>query len=239
MSVVGLIVCGRMLMLARRTREIPEFAMGGGLLSIMVLGAPLSGISQMPNLQGSYLGDGLLICGLAFCDIGIWLLYLFTWKVFRPSAAWARAVIYGLAVSLVVLTIFQLSSTFEGGTASEIRVRTQPYGLTFIAVVVLNFLWGSIESLYYYRQMLRRLALGLASPVVVNRFLLWGIGGATAVVTCLGLMVVTALGKNLLHDPLGQLMLGIGASLVATCWYLTFLPPRAYVVWVEQRASSA
>jgi hypothetical protein len=237
MSAVGLIVCGRMLLLARRTREIPEFAMGGGLLSIMVLGAPLSGFGRSDQMHGTDIGAALLIGGLAFSAVGIWLLFLFTWKVFRPTSAGARRLVVGLAGFLVVLSIAQLSVALGEGTPAEIRLETRPYGLAFIGVVVANFLWGSIESLAYRRRMLRQLAIGLASPALVNRFLLWGIGGAVAVVTCVGLMVITAIGGNLLQDPTGQLVLGVGTILVATCWYLTFLPPRAYLAWIDQRAS--
>ncbi|MFK7894917.1 MAG: hypothetical protein AB8G23_03725 [Myxococcota bacterium] len=39
------------------------------------------------------------------------------------------------------------------------------------AIRGIPFLWGFCEALRYYAQMRRRLTLGLADPVVANRFL--------------------------------------------------------------------
>ena len=39
------------------------------------------------------------------------------------------------------------------------------------------YLWTSVESLTWWRRMHRRVALGLADPVVANRFFLWGVLG--------------------------------------------------------------
>ena len=43
-------------------------------------------------------------------------------------------------------------------------------------------LWGAAESLRYFSMMRRRAKLGLADPLVTNRFLLWGLGIGAAMV---------------------------------------------------------
>lgn len=40
-----------------------------------------------------------------------------------------------------------------------------------------------------------------------------------------------------MRHPLGQLQVGVGASLVAVRCYLAFLPPRAYSKWIMGRSS--
>ena len=48
-------------------------------------------------------------------------------------------------------------------------------------MVVLAFAWGGFEALRYFFLLRRRQALGLADPVVTNRFLLWAIADWTEI----------------------------------------------------------
>lgn len=237
MIVVGLIVCGRMLLLALRTRQLPEAAMGTGLLCIMVLGAPVSAVSRMPSVYGTPLGNVLLTWGLVVSGLGIWLMYLFTWTVFRRESSWGRMLIYSIAAGLCVLTFFQLSTTLAAGSVAEAAIRARPFSLTYIVLVASLFLWTAVESFSYYVRLRKRLSIGLADPNVVNRFFLWGLGGVIVVVMCCGLAILISQGYNTMRHPLGQLQVGVAASLVASCWYLAFLPPRAYSEWIAGRST--
>jgi hypothetical protein len=64
-------------------------------------------------------------------------------------------------------------------------------------------------------------------PIVANRFLLWGLGGAIAVVMSPGVMAVSLQGHDAMQHPAGRIQVAVGTILIAACWYLAFLPPRA------------
>jgi hypothetical protein len=93
------------------------------------------------------------------------------------------------------------------------------------------------ESLRYHGLLRRRLALGLTDPVVVNRFLVWGVGAAAtcAMVTLLlGLYLngMTAMKNSLV----ASVVITASGLLFAVVPCLTFAPPGAYLRWVEKRA---
>ena len=90
--VVSLIVGVRLLGLARRTRQLAEFAMGIGLVPIAGLGYPLMMLARF----GEFLPEPArlaLLVGYQFCQIiGISFVALFNWRVFRPASRWAGRV---------------------------------------------------------------------------------------------------------------------------------------------------
>ena len=120
----------------------------------------------------------------------------------------------------------------------------------------LVFGWAFVESFRYYIMMRRRVALGLAEPVVTNRFLLWTLW--TAGLTILPLVVTAVRAVQLAHfgasDPASGLVfseeaawslavvrstvMGVGPVIIAALW-LSFFPPRSYVGWVRARAHPA
>ena len=105
-------------------------------------------------------------------------------------------------------------------------------------MVGLSFLWTALESLTYHRMLRRRLALGLADPVVVNRFLLWALSGLALVALCGGIGASILAGYAPLRDGPPLLCIG-GASVVASVtWYLAFLPPAGYVRFLRRRVGT-
>jgi hypothetical protein len=106
-------------------------------------------------------------------------------------------------------------------------------------MVGLCLAWTGLESLLFYRQMRRRLALGLADPVVTNRFLLWAVFG----VTTTAILVVNAgyhlAGVNTLNDPVCRLVTTLGAFVASSAMYLAFVPPAFYVRLLERGALPA
>jgi hypothetical protein len=103
-----------------------------------------------------------------------------------------------------------------------------------------TFFWASLESLVYWRLMRRRLALGLADPLVTNRFALWGMGlGAGAAGTTIAFL------GNLFGARYGGSGLVFEALIAATglvgaaTLFLAFLPPARYQRWLLRRAGAA
>ena len=106
-------------------------------------------------------------------------------------------------------------------------------------------LWVALEPLFYRRRLLRRLQLGLAEPLVVDRFLLWGCGSLTrtAMVVAGGITSLvehhTVLGSSL---PLtvGVLVFVSACGLfTAVAYWLTFFPTQRYARWVTRRDASS
>ena len=179
---MGCIVGATLLRRAARTRQLPEFAVGLGLFAFYALSRPLSIISaglgdsvgsgaQFLLLTGSTIGSGL----------GLFGLLLFTWQVFR---AWSRAATaaFGAALIGILVTRFGIMSDFLAVPESQVPSFADSPFWVGVSVVLWTgaWFWTSGESLRYYAMLRRRLRLGLADPVVANRFFLWGMGCGVA-----------------------------------------------------------
>ena len=160
---------------------------------------------------------------------------LFTWRVFRPADRWAGLLFGLIAGTMLTLSLNHLvvgHSTPGSGPAFWIGVLATLTGLA----------WAMADSFAYYRSSVRRLALGLTSAVVSNRFLLWSIWSGAA------MLIVVAKVSSILLFPLdGPFTTARGAvtvfqSLVGltcvTALTLTFYPPAAYKRWIESRSAA-
>jgi hypothetical protein len=65
--------------------------------------------------------------------------------------------------------------------------------------------------------------------------------GSTRATAILGVTLVacTLSGRNILTDPLSQMLINITGSVLVVTWALSFFPPKVYVLWVERRAAGA
>ena len=87
--------------------------------------------------------------------------------------------------------------------------------------------WGALESLRYWRVTQRRVALGLADPLVSASFLAWGISlgaGALGFALIWAALLALAPGEHL-SDGI-QLALSLCGIVAAAGLYLAFLPPQ-------------
>jgi hypothetical protein len=158
---------------------------------------------------------------------------LFTWRVFRPTNRWAALLFTMIAGSMLGLSVnhFVVGHATPGsGPAFWIGVLTTLVGLG----------WAMADSFAYYRSSVRRLALGLTTAVVSNRFLLWSIWSGTAM-----LILVAKVSSILLFDMDAPFTPARGAVTVfqstvgltcVTALMLTFYPPAAYKRWIESRS---
>ena len=123
-----------------------------------------------------------VVAGATTSHLGLMSHCVFTWKVFRPGARWARLIVGASALAAVIgfAGSYQLGIDAVG---SELAAR--PWTLFLMAVATLTFAWSGAESLAYHARLRRRLALGLIEPVVVNRLLLWGIASTVNTLGCL------------------------------------------------------
>jgi hypothetical protein len=226
--VVGL----RLLSLWRKTRQLPELCIGLGIVLISAVGMPLSVLGRLPNTVGTRFGNVVFAMGLSLACGGIALLFAFTWRVFRSDAGWARLAMLVASLAMVVLDLGLIRAASQGSTLSEVIPRTRPWAVGIVSMVVLAFAWGGFEALRYFHLLRRRQALGLADPVVTNRFLLWAVADWTAVVLCGSVAGFLLAGKAVLVDPLALCVIALTGTVMSATWYLTFFPPAAYLRYV-------
>lgn len=221
-SIVGI----RLLLLARRTRELPEFLLGAALLLGGTFGGPLEAAgSAMRAEVGPEVAGKLLLVGNIFGMIALAFHCVFIARVFRPSEAWAR----WLAGAIVVCPLAAIFGSAASGTFSNGEAPMFWFWIAQLGRVGASC-WLVVEGGRYYGMMKRRLQLGLADPMVTDRFLLWTIAGVAAIV-----LMLTAVPPMIL-DPVRDAVLlsldlvvfSIAGVTVSTLYFLTFLPPEAY-----------
>jgi hypothetical protein len=234
LSLAAALVLGiRLLRLAARTRGVPEFAIGasfllGGFLGFLfiLIGNPAAGLALSVPVT-----DTLFRLGMSLLGVGVCFTYLFVWQTFRPASSVVRA----LALTASVCILASLSAVW---TAPIEEALISPVHLFGEAVRLGGMLWGCSEALLYHAAMRRRLALGLADPVVTNRFLLWGIAMGAGVVASLTGLFMTLSGM-VTPGTWPYLILGISTTVSPVAQWLAFFPPRGYCEWVQGSAAEA
>jgi hypothetical protein len=237
---VGWGIGGRLLLLARRTRQLPELMLGLGVFCIGGLGYPLAFATTALIEAGSALAPYGLIASATACHLGLLAHSVFTWKVFRPQTAWARAAVIAVAAAALVGFVGNASVGF--GDPAEAEAGSARFALFMMAVSALTFAWSASESLAYHARLRRQLALGIANPVVVNRFLLWvnrfllwGVSSAASVIgTVVNAWFVWSSPLSVLH-PAALLASAVCGGAGAVVMLLTFVPPARYVRFIESR----
>ena len=217
------LVGGRLLALARRTRKLPELAFGAGFLLLGVVGQPIAVLARSP-LAGSPERAGVLLAvGLAAQSVGCLCLDVGTWRVFRPAPAWAAALVAGVAGLFVVSLVGHgLTVGFSGGTDRG--------GFYWAGLLARggSFAWCASEALLYHRQMRRRRRLGLADPVVANRFLLWAVASLGLVAAFLTFVAAKLSGVNAATSAPFLATSFTAALVCGVAMWLAFFAPQAY-----------
>lgn len=249
--VLSAVIGVRLLRLGARTRG-PEAWLGLYFLFAAFLGTILSSTVYMswadaklalPSDLRSLLHGVTLIC----TSIGFLGILVFTQRVFRPRETWARRCVHGGAVVLV-------ASLIGVGIAEGYEVRivnAWPYWIGF-AVRGAAMVWMAVESLRYGSQLRKRMRVGLADPLLVNRFLLWGLWAGTMsvlqlcdplarvwywAITGTTTEWVMEVGKPIIVAMIVSASL-LGGITAATL-FLTFFPTAAYRRWVAARSASS
>lgn len=214
------VVGARLMLLARRTRRLPELAIGSSLFLLGAIGYPLTILAR--NGVGGPEGSALLLgAGFAFENVGAAAMALATWRTFRRDSAWARWLFLVFAALLAGTWLAQAAR-------GEFAVANGIYWLAF-AGRALPFAWSAAESWHYYGRLRRRLAIGLAEPVVTDRFRLWAINtsAVTAAFAVFGIAVWMQVPVSTSPNVLASSSI---AGLVASVsMWLAFLPPDWYL----------
>jgi hypothetical protein len=231
---VSLTVGVRLLLLWRRTRQLPELLIGIGVLGIGPVGFGSSMFGSL--LAPSHPHSGVLLLGLGSLAVatGVVAKCVFNWRVYRPDAAWPRTVTFASAALLGVAFGVDLGRGFTSALAPG------PLYYVRTTIQVGALLWGAGEALRWWRLMRRRLALGLADPVVTNRFLMWGIGaGAAGVGSLVGVVAQVATGVSMREIGWVTASSSAHGMVAAIAIWLAFVPPAAYRRWIAGEAAPA
>jgi hypothetical protein len=225
----------RLLRISRRGGGTPERWLGTAFLSAGASAwlVPLAAREGLPTETARLIAFG----AQGGMSVAIACLVRFTWVVFRPGASPAR----WLAPALIAANL----AAFFAVVWSGMPVPVGRVGLGVLLARCTALFWLFLESTRYARRMRRRVRLGLADPIVANRFALWSIWtGALAGIPffVLGLRVAGLLEAPVPGEPLpaslratfAVLGAGCGVAVVA-CW-LAFFPPDAYRRWLAKRA---
>lgn len=232
--VVALVVGVRLVLLARRTRRLPELCIGMGVLGIGPVGFGFYVIAQQLG-TASPLHTLLTGTGMLAVAAGVCCKFVFNWRVYHPTHQALRLLVF--AVVLVHAATFAYQGLGPGFAAYN-DLNWSYYVRILLQIGAL--LWGSAEALRYWGLMRRRTRVGLADPVVTNRFLLWGIGaGAAGVGSLIGTLAQVAMGTSAYEVPWVLASSSAHGLVAALAMWLAFLPPSAWTRLVQRRAAAA
>jgi len=232
-AVSSICVGARCLVRGIRSRALPELSVGIGFLVGVLLGYLPETIATSTDLLSSNLSSAVLLGTQVAIRIAALAVMVFTIAVFHRDDA------LGLGLFLlVVLALVASWIAFPHFASHAESPRDRLWYEVFAVARSFAVAWGAAESLAYYRKSLRRVRIGLADPVVTDRFGLWGLGLAALA----GLMASTTLAAVAGVDPtsFGWVLLESTLGLVgALCLWLAFFPPRAYLARFEDAEASA
>jgi len=232
-SILAIVVGVRLLALSRRTQRVPERSLGVallltaglgyGLLMVGLVGRRAAGWDDAPEFY-----TWISTAGWILHNLGVSFMLDFVRRVFRPGAAWALVLQIGMTA---VLWGGWFVDALQGGLVAAIP---GPYFWLCFSVIGTYPLWMAVEAFNYWGMMRKRVTLGLAEPLVANRFLLWSIASICTMASIWTVEIPTFLGYERLSPDAAHIttftMIGTSVfGIVTICTYwLTFFPPDWY-----------
>ncbi len=231
--VASLTVGVRLLILGRRTRQLPELLIGLGVLGIGPIGFGIALIAELVRQQQPAAAPLMFGISLLAVGIGAFSVFVFNWRVYYPDNKSVQLLVW---IAGGALTATWLSDMVLSGFHNPYDFTPQYVCRSLIQVSCL--LWGSAEAFRYGFKLRRRLRLGLADPVVTNRFFLWGVGtGAAGIGSLIGLTTQAITGMPLFDVPWLTLSSSLHGLVAAVAMWLAFVPPARYLSRVRRLAS--
>ena len=221
----------RLVLLARRTRELPELMIGSCFLSGGAIGYPASvAVVLMPPgfLAAAKPVAWAAAVGLAVaaaCMLVAW------WRIYHPASRWAPWAVSLWSALLAAVCVIQAVRP-----VAEIAIGASPWAP--LRVIVQGGAYAAIawSGFRYHALLRRRLRLGLADPVITNRIWLWNI--AASAVTLQYSYSLAAPYLDSLFDAVSAAPAFVGTLgvLIAVCITHAFYPPQGYLRWIKRRA---
>jgi Co/Zn/Cd efflux system component len=233
-SIVGLVVGVRLLRLARRTRELPERLIGSAFLSGATFGYPTLVAADRLRAASPDPARMLLFAGWAGLVVASVCLLVFWRRVYHRERLAARRA-SALGGAFLVASLIGLVLTHAPGAEAA----ASPWFLPGLVAQGLAYALNGWASARYGRMLRRRLSLGLAEPVLVNRFLLWSLAAWAITLQYLYSTLRTVLTGTSSVDGVGAALVSSLGLVAAGSMVLAFLPPRFYLRRLERRSEGA
>ncbi len=232
--VAGTVVGARIVARAVRGREFSDFLVGFSLFILSIIAYPLGLIVAFAEVSLEQarivsIASGFVLA-LAWSSV-----FLFTQRVFRADEAWARVLAWGGIAALAYEAFAAIPYCLGARDLAALNSPANPsFWMTLAAIVV--YVWTAFEGVRCWTQARRRLKLGLAEPLVVNRFLMWAIVGVSALLSVLPTFVLGLAGAEGAGGVAARLSVAIGGLGAAVALQLGFMPPAAYRRWIDGSA---
>jgi hypothetical protein len=203
------------------------------------------GLPESPPWLSHIHAVGQLCMGVGFA-----MIFLFTQRTFYPASATAKLFVKVMCMAIAASLLVR---AFHEGFA--ISVSPGPMHWVFYFLRLSALLWASAASIVYWIRMRKRARLGLADPMVANRFLLWGLWAIGSSLTALAEPIArlvyaavageSATAADSIQGTAGSLIQTTLAITSVLCLFTTsvlwlaFFPTRRYREWITARAESA
>jgi hypothetical protein len=231
--IVGTTVGSRLLLLARRTRKLPELAIGTACLTMAVGGVLLCPIIFFAESWPDWLIFAISIISKLVFAVGASAVCIVSWRVFRPDRLWAASACAMASLTMLAAVLVQ---ALRGDATTHWALL--PENHVFWWVRIATYSWTGFESLRYAGMMRRQARLGLGDPLVAAQIRLWGVA-STAIAAMVALWAVAPhLGYTSVRNwPSGMFVANSLGLLAACSLHLAFLPPLAWRRWIQQRSA--
>jgi hypothetical protein len=218
---------------SRETRGLPELFLGLAFVfnGLSYLFADLPSLIGKESIVNEFSYIGRIFAGCCALTIAV-----FTWRVFRAKAGWAKWIVCAVGLLILLgLTVSALEGDWEGVNP----LTYTGFWFEWLGGVV-PFVWLAIESLYAYSRSRLRMRVGLGDPFVTNRFLLIGLYGTLAASTYLIYlwMYIEYERFGIWSEPLGTFVGIVEVISLAALW-ISFSAPDFYRRWIDKTQESA
>jgi hypothetical protein len=173
--------------------------------------------------------------GIAFLAMGVGTFanFVFNWRVYHPGSTRARAIVALGGVGLVAC--FMTAAAQHGFQSTD---PLDPSGLARTWLQIGCLLWSAGEAFLYWTKMRLRVRIGLADPVVSNRFLMWAIATfAAGWGTAVGFVGQVMMGTTNFDSGWVMVSSSMHGLVSAIAIALAFIPPRFYTRYVRSLAA--
>lgn len=226
----------RMLLLARRTRQLPELLIGLAFAGQVFGFIPLMAASGAARLPAGEVHMPLFVAAQGMLLIGFAASTGFIWRTFRPGSGSVALAWCGLQLLLVGLQFRLVDAMVNAPADLPSFLATHSQAAWMRLPFLLANLWMAGEGLREYTMAKRRLALGLSDPVVTNRLLLWSLLGISQLGLHTVSLVLHTRGVGLMSSPAGLSVMLSAGGVASIVMILAFWPPRPYLRFIERRS---
>lgn len=220
----------------RETRYLPALLMGSGFFVLGFIFAPILGVMRAimllrPEIAG-LVGPGAptwykilsIVSGNAFV-IGPFLFGVFTRQVFRPGST--ASLFFLILIGILLIGSSDLIFMFEDKPIAIAWTTRIEIRIVCVAGASLNWGWLAYESLSRWRIYRGQIEEGIKlDPVVVNRFLLWGLAGVSYFIS--NLMTMLFIPYEAIQPLFPTAVKQICILSFAIVSYLSWSPPAWY-----------